>query len=217
MHENFGISWLLGGCLLLAGPADAQNLLTNGSFETPVFPANTQGWPGSSIPGWTSTDGFEVWNRAQGPGADGDQYLELDVLTCTTISQTIATSAAANYVVSLAFGARDLVADNQIEVLWNGALIGTASADGSTQYGDTAWTRYTFPAQAGGAGSSVLQIRNVDVCDGLGSMVDDVSVVQVGAAAPAKPVPTLGKGAALLLVIGLGLLALVHARRRRTA
>lgn len=199
---------LLCGILLFAGSASAQNLLTNGSFESPAFPPGTVNGP-DPIPGWTSTGGFEVWNQFQGPAADGNQYLELDVSTCTTISQTIPTSASKNYLISLAFAARDGVADNRIEVLWNGAVIGSASADGSTQNGNVVWTHYTFPAQAGGAGSSTLQIRNVDTCDGLGSLLDDVSVVQ----APV-PAPVLGRAGFALLAGGLMLLALILLRRR---
>ncbi|HSN01317.1 MAG TPA: DUF642 domain-containing protein [Rudaea sp.] len=199
---------LLCGILLFAGSASAQNLLTNGSFESPAFSPNSVNSP-DPIPGWTSTGGFEVWNQFQGPAADGNQYLELDVSTCTTISQTIPTNAAINYVVSLAFAARDGVADNRIEVLWNGTVIGSASADGSAQSGNVAWTHYTFPAQAGGAGSSTLQIRNVDTCDGLGSLLDDVAVVR----APV-PTPLLGRAGIVLLAGGLMLLALILLRRR---
>lgn len=202
-------SWLLCGTLLVAGSASAQNLLTNGSFESPAFSADSVNNPGS-IPGWTSTAGFEVWNQFQGPGADGNQYLELDVSTCTTISQTIATSPFENYLVSLAFAARDGVADNQIQVLWNGAVIGSASADGSSQSGNVVWTYYRFPAQ-GGSGSSTLQIRNVDTCDGLGSLLDDVSVVDAG---PVAATPTLGSIGTALLTGGLMLLALLLLRRR---
>jgi hypothetical protein len=201
--------FLLCGILLFAGSASAQNLLTNGSFEDPPFSAGTANYPLPSIPGWTSTADFEVWNQLQGPAADGNQYLEMDVSTCTTISQTIPTSASRNYLVSLAFAARDGVADNRIEVLWNGTVIGTASADGSTQSGNVVWTHYAFPAQAGGTGSSTLQIRDVDACDGLGSLLDDVAVVQ----APV-PTPALGRAGFAQLAGGLILLALVLLRRR---
>jgi hypothetical protein len=77
--------FLLCGILLFAGSASAQNLLTNGSFEDPPFSAGTANYPLPSIPGWTSTADFEVWNQLQGPAADGNQYLEMDVSTCTTI------------------------------------------------------------------------------------------------------------------------------------
>ena len=210
MNATRVFSWVFCGTLLVAGSASAQNLLINGSFEEPAFGADSVNNP-TTMPGWTSTPApFEVWNQFQGPGADGNQYLELDVSTCTTISQTIATSATQNYLVSLAFGARDGVTDNRIEVLWNGALIGTASADGSSQSGNIVWTRYGFRA-LGAAGSSTLAIRNVDTCDGLGSMLDDVSVVEV---APPVSVPTFGLFGTIVLAGGLMLLALVLQRRR---
>ncbi|MBS0571093.1 MAG: hypothetical protein JSS28_10825, partial [Proteobacteria bacterium] len=103
------------------------------------------------------------------------------------------------------------VADNRIVVRWNGTQIGSASADGSAQSGNIVWTRYRFPAQPGAAGSSTLEIQNVDACDGLGAMLDDVAVVQ---AVPPTPTPALGRAALALLGVGLFLLALVAARRR---
>jgi hypothetical protein len=203
-------SRLFCGTLLITGSASAQNLLINGSFEEPAFGTDTVSNP-STIPGWTSTPApFEVWNQFQGPGADGNQYLELDVSTCTTISQTIPTSSSKNYLVSLAFAARDGVADNSIEVLWYNAVIGTASADGSSQSGDVVWTRHAFSAP-GASGSSTLAIRNTDTCDSVGSLLDDVSVVEV---TPPLPVPTLGLRGVALLAGGLMLLALTLVRRR---
>ena len=204
-----GFFCLLCAGALYAGSAGAQNLLVNGSFEQPAFAPDSVNGPGS-IPGWTSTGGFEVWNQFQGPAADGQQYLELDVASCTTISQTITTDPSKDYWVSLAFGARNGVADNRIEVLWNGAVIGAASADGSALSGNTIWKRYSFPAP-GGSASSTLAIRNVDACDGLGSLLDDVSVA---VAVPLVPTPSLGSIGAALLMGALGLFALLLLRRR---
>lgn len=206
MRKAHVIAWLFCGALLAAGSAGAQNLVVNGSFEQPAFSANSVSSP-STIPGWTSTGGFEVWNQFQGPAADGVQYLELDTSTCTTITQTLPTTLLQNYTVSLDFAARNGVADNRIEVLWNGVVIGNASADGSSQSGNVAWTRHEFLA-VGAAGSSTLAIRNVDTCDGLGSLLDNVAVAAV------TPLPMMGSRGLALLAGGLMLLALVVLRRR---
>lgn len=209
---------LLGTCLfgtfLVANSAGAQNLLTNGSFEEPVF-AGSVNYP-ATIPGWTTTpETFEVWNQLQGPGADGDQYLELDVDTCTSVSQTITTSSASFYRVALAFAARQGVQDNRIEVLWNGSVIGTASADGSGVVDNVQWTRHTYPIQQGAAGSSTLSIRNVDTCDGLGSLIDDVSVVEAAPPAPPVTVPVLSWFGIAFLAGSFVLAALVLMRRHK--
>jgi hypothetical protein len=203
------ISRLFFCAVLVAGSAGAQNLLTNGSFEEPVFGSSVN-YP-STIPGWTTApETFEVWNQLQGPGADGNQYLELDVNSCTTVSQTFATSTDNFYRVSLAFAARAGVQDNRIEVLWNGNVIGTASADGSAVSGNVQWTRHAYAVQQGAAGSSTLSIRNVDACDGLGSLIDDVSVV---VAAPPASIPALGPFGIALLAGGCVLLARLRRRR----
>ncbi len=204
------LSWLFSGTLLAAGATNAQNLLINGSFEDPPFTPDSVNYP-DTIPGWTSTPApFEFWNQFQGPAADGNQYIELDVSGCTTISQTIPTSSQSNYRVSLAYAPRDGVTDNRIEVLWNGTVIGTASADGSSQSGNVVWTRHSYAAP-GAAGSSTLAIRNVDACDGVGSLLDDVSVVAV---APPVATPTLGPAGLALLTGSLILTALIRQRRR---
>src|SRR5688572_5308598 len=67
--------------LLVASPAFAQNLVTNGSFEDPVV---TRVGFFTQIPGWVATRGcgIEIQNNCFafgcGPSAQGDQHVELD-------------------------------------------------------------------------------------------------------------------------------------------
>lgn len=205
--------WVMVGIFAASASAGAQNLVTNGSFEAPVLPAGTNQSVGG-MPGWTSSPGqIELWNQFEGPAADGNQYVELDSDTCTTITQTIPTTDAKQYTISLAFSARGRVADNRIEVLWNGTVVGTASANGLGQT-QPVWTNYAFAAGPGGAGSSTLQIRNVDACDSLGSLVDNVRVV-AATLPPGQPVPTLRWIGLLLLVGGVAGVGVMARRRHR--
>jgi hypothetical protein len=201
------LALLLIGSLLAVAPSAAQNLLLNGSFENPVYP-NPNNFP-VPVTSWTTSpdSGFEVWRNLEGPAADGDQHLEIDVNTCNTISQTIPTSSLNDYRISLAFAARNGVADNEIEVLWNGSVIGGATADGTGQ-NTIAWTYYTFLGH-GASGSSTLQIRNIDACDGVGALLDDVSVIDQG-----PRIPALGPVGFALLGTGLAIAALFVLRRR---
>lgn len=201
--------WLLAAALLASGPVAAQNLLTNGSFEQPAYPSGVT--TTGTMTGWTSSSGqFEVWNGFQGPGADGGQYLELDVSGCTTVSQTIPTTTLDDYTVSLAFAPRNGYSDNSIEVRWNGAVIGTASADGSANAGNVVWTYHSYPA-TGATGTSTLEITNTDACNHVGALLDDVVVTAVPKPAPV-PVPGLGLGALLVACCGLMVLALAERR-----
>jgi len=193
---------LLVALAAVAAPAFGQNLVTNGSFETPVYP-NGVNWP-VPVTGWTIApdSGFEVWTNS-GPAADGAQFLELDVTTCDTISQTLTTVSGLRYRVRYAYSARPGVADNRVEVRWNGQLISSASANG-VGLTNPSWTYYSAEVQATGV-STALTFANVDACDGVGSFLDDVSVTEV------EPVPALGGGgllalAALLAIVGCAVL-----------
>ena len=193
---------------LVSLPTFAQNLVVNGSFEAPVYAAGTH-FP-VPVTGWTIApdSGFELWNNYQGPGADGPQYLELDVFTCNTISQVVPTVAGHDYLVRFAFGARAGVVANQVVVRWNGQQIGSASADGTGQT-SVVWTYYNAQATATG-GLSTLTFTNTGTCDALGAMLDDVSVVDQGAriviAVHAMDPRALAALAAALAIAGLILL-----------
>lgn len=206
------IATFLGTLALVSLPAFAQNLVVNGSFEAPVYAAGTH-YP-VAVTGWAiePDSGFEVWNNYQGPGADGPQYLELDVFTCNTISQAVPTFPGHTYAVRYAFGGRPGVADNEVVVRWNGTQISSASADGTGQT-TVVWTYYNAVATATGS-SSTLTFTNVDDCDALGAMLDDVSVVDQGAPV-ATAVPTLDPRVLAALAAVLALAALVLLRRAR--
>ena len=200
-----GMCALLLGLAVAAGPALGQNLVTNGSFEDPVY-SNPVSGP-VPVTGWTigPDSGFEVWRGYGGPAADGAQYIELDVSQCNTISQTIATVSGRRYTVRYAFSARPGYSLNHVDVRWNGQLISSADADG-TNNTQTAWT-YSSADVTATTASAALTFTDVDSCTGVGSLLDDVSVTEAASA----PVPGLGRGgllalAALLAIVGCAVL-----------
>jgi hypothetical protein len=183
----------LVGLAAVAGPALGQNLVTNGSFEAPAYSGGIH-WP-VPVTGWTigPDTGFEVWTNV-GAAADGVQFIELDVTTCDTISQTLSTVSGRRYRVQYAYSARPGIADNRVEARWDGQLISSASANGSSLT-QPSWTFHTAEVTATGT-SAALTFANVDSCDGVGSFLDDVSVTEIEA------VPMLG-GAGLAVLAAL--------------
>ena len=193
---------LIGGALLLAGAAGAQNLLTNPSFEEPdVAPGTAQVFEGS-IPGWTDSSlcGIEVQDNCCGAPSDGAQHLELDSDNCnSSISQTVTTQAGAKYVLSFDFSPRPSVFDNRVIVSWNGSQVFDL-IEISPPGGDVDWQHHAAVVTATGT-SSTVEFAGADQPDGVGSYLDNV--------------PEPGRSAQL--VAGLWLLAGLGFLRRRTS
>jgi len=174
---------IVAGILILAAYARGQNLVVNGSFESPPLAPEASVML-SSIPGWTSTGGFELWNTSgdafRPPPHDGHQYLELDAFANTSIYQDLTTVPGAHYRISLALANRPLDSSGQgslisaVEVLWGGVSLGTASQGG------TAFTAQTFSAQAGST-LTRLQFNGVGPSDTFGDLLDAVAVQRVSA------------------------------------
>jgi hypothetical protein len=139
------------------GAADAQNLVTNGGFETGDFtgwtvtPAPTGSW----VVVFTNTNAGHTGNSMV-------QFLAFGGID-DLISQNLATTPGAPYVVD--FWLRSF--QDEFRVDWNGATI----FDITPQTAPTTWTEFTAPVTATGA-TATLRFR------GRGSFfLDDVSVV----------------------------------------
>ena len=160
-----------------ATAANAANLVTNGSFESPVV----SNWDNVSAPGWTTTNGapgVELQTQATIglTPADGNQYLEVNGnFPSTIVSDPIALNG--NGVFSFAYAARvsdtfDAVADNKLNVLWDGNLIATVSS--TVQ----AWTYYSFNVVGNGHDVITFDSTPYSVAGStFGNLVDNVSVV----------------------------------------
>lgn len=150
----------------------------NASFEQPDI-AQGQSAPTTSIPGWTRTQGsgIRVHDRSAGSAAAGDQWVELDGVDSSSISTEVATSAGANYLVTLAFSPRPGTTslENRLEVRWNGELVATLSASGQGQTQNN-WTRIAVRVR-GTSTTGRLELRDAGTSNGQGTFVDDVAIV----------------------------------------
>jgi hypothetical protein len=156
-------------------------LIRNGSFEAPALgDGQWQTFP--AIPGWQLSGGssIEVQSRAAGSPSDGRQLVELDGESSSGIFQDVRTVPGATYVLRLAFSPRPGTepVDNQLSVRVDGREVGRAQGDGR-RLRDTRWRYVTFRFVAA---SPVTRIELVDVgrSNGVGTYVDDVSLMPVG-------------------------------------
>ena len=130
-----------------------QNLLVNGSFETPpVTNATRVDYPTNLFPWQTTTTNFEIWtngwrNPAAGLGpldsADGRQNLEiLSEGTNVTVWQTVPTINGERYAFSFYYSPRPNSASDVFTVSLNSNKIFSALEDGSglTNFD---WRRFT--------------------------------------------------------------------------
>lgn len=180
-------------CVCLAAPASyAQNLLTNGSFETGDFT------------GWTTGGNFEDTEVVSGAfydytGAeDGNFYAVLGpVGSDGTLSQTLSTVAGAQYNISFWFAS---VGDSpsDFSVSWDGTPLLSLSNPNT----GANWTQYTYTAT--GTGSDTLSISFRD--DPGYMALDNVSVTQQASSVP-EP--------SSLLLLGTGVLGLGGIVRRK--
>lgn len=203
---------LLAACAaFVAAPAFAQNLVQNGSFESPALGIGNWGiYP--AIPNWAlfSGSGAEIQNNVAGSPYAGEQHVELDGNDNSTIEQAVPVTPGAAYLFRWAYSPRPGVASgsNGVQVLVDGNVIGLLDQDG-TGNADTVWTVYQLAVTASGP-TMTLRFRASGTSDGVGGYIDDVSLRPI--AASPVPGPT-GPAAAAL---GAMLLLAAWARLRRT-
>lgn len=177
----FVTSLLAGSPGVLADPAGTPvpgNLVVNGSFE------NVPGEGGllffSGIPGWQEVTGcrIEVWSHGFIRFADdGHRLLELDAFCNGAVQQTVPTTPGQTYKLSYSFAARPgtALASNRLRVFVNGGLAGDHPAIAADY---TTWRKLSTNITATGT-STTLKFAGAGTSDGLGSLLDHVSLVLV--------------------------------------
>jgi Ca2+-binding RTX toxin-like protein len=167
--------------------ASGPNLIVNGSFEDTTG-MTTTGWGFSgagAAPGWTDANGFPIEFHNDGRGGltatDGSNWLDLEGNPGqqSTVSQTVA-GVQDGQVYVLSFDAADLsnindgtTQDNQLQVIWNGDVVGTIDAS------DGSWRNYEFHLIGGsGNGSNTLVFQGLGDVSGVGASIDNVQLYE---------------------------------------
>ena len=162
-----------------------DNLLQNGSFETPVV---TGDWGiFSTVANWTISlsDGLELWRNFMGGASHGAQNAELDGNTATRISQSVVTIPGATYALRYDFSPRPntTLANNVVEVSVDGVPLMAASGDGMALTA-TQWTTQggTFVASAT---STTIGFEDKGIGSvSYGSLIDNAVLCFVSAPVP---------------------------------
>jgi hypothetical protein len=165
------------GLQVAHGDCAGDERIVNGDFESPALSRGT--WQVfRAIEGWrtSSGDGPEIQNHVAGEPAKGQQYMELDSHSSSSIAQEVATEAGKRYRLQFSFSARADTAmeDNMLRVLWNGTLL-TELVPKSV---NPSWKTYSFPV-TGRSGLSRLELQDAGQSNGLGTYVDAVSLVEI--------------------------------------
>lgn len=201
MKTNHAIQGAVAALLICAASASAQNIVTNGSFETysgTGFNSNI----GAGLPGWTigNHGGVDiVFSTGVGPtfwqAADGNVSLSLNYFSAESVSQTVPTTLGKSYLLSF-FMAAEIYGGpptRTMNVLWNNAIVGSPSfqytGQGPTSMG---WTQFNFNVT--GTGSDTLSFQST-TSGPYGPALDAVSLV----AAP-EPSTTALAAAAVIMI-----------------
>jgi hypothetical protein len=194
------LSVVLALSVCWAGGALGDELIVNGSFETPVIGNCVQGggWdycPSDDVDGWTvewlspagQEGNLEFQNSAVNLGGPflGDQYVEMDSHGCPNapncnvrIYQDVFTCAG-SYAVSYAWRTRPNVGDSSMHLraLLDGVVIG--------DHDDLApWTSVAYDADFPMIGAHTLEFEEIGTGDQLGSFLDAVSFEGANAELP---------------------------------
>jgi len=166
----------------LPDPAqDPQNLIINGSFETPVLALGANYYqPASCLAPW-QTDGscFEIWapNLPADFAADGRQHLEILSTDAggTSVWQTVTTVVGADYQLSFYHSPRPSI-HSTLTASINSQAIATFDEDGSA-LGEFNWRRFRTNFTAS-ATSTIIEFSDA-APTAAGTHIDKVVLVRL--------------------------------------
>ncbi len=185
---------------LAASAAHAStNIVVNPGFET-----------GGALSPWVSAGGWIDATFQTGVlPYDGDRFAASGCITACALSQSLATIAGQSYDLAFAYNPgvqAQFGAD--IQVFWDGALIGDINSVTNPADPADAWKVYSFTGLVASSGATSLSFSAVQplVADGL----DDVSVTAASVVAGGGPEPATW---AMMLLGFSGLGAALRRRR----
>ncbi len=163
----------------LASVATAQELVVNGSFESPsVAGAWVQRAPGTTFGGWSVDNIGQGVVHVASYGSPltpfGLQSVELNFFVQGGISQTLATLPGRDYTLSFELAGQNNAGPDvkQMRIDWGGSPLATVSWAISTSHG--LWEHHEFVVRATDP-STVLHFFGLTNVDG-GPYIDNVSV-----------------------------------------
>jgi hypothetical protein len=210
--RNLGLVILVAVTSLCA--ANADNLVVNGGFENTVVTASQQWDIFDQIVGWQLADGQKIEVQCGVNGwlpAEGKQWIELDSdfdgpggslsgePASSAIFQDLETVPGIKYELTFAFSPRPGVADNQLQIIWDGKPIDLIVSDGAA-FKNTNWQYRSYTLGASSK-STRLEFGDLSKPDSFGTFLDDVSVTRC------IPEP------ATLCALAIGGIALLRNRR----
>ncbi len=212
MHTKHAIA---GVVLALSGAAHGANLLTNGSFETPILPTGSYtSYPAgtTAITGWTAVGpGDTQLTRTEFlPAADGNQWIDLTGYIGYDKglqSDAVATEIGTTYRLSFYLGdyAPFVSSTASVRINDDPAMLFTNVYQSGTM--DWELKSLDWIATATTARITFLGVANGALSNNLGIGLDGVAFEKL---APAVPEP----GTYALMLAGIGLLAAVAKRRK---
>lgn len=199
---------LIAALALHSGPAAAQNLVFNGSFEQGVVPGSfttINALDTTSITGWTVGSGSVDYIGSYWAAQDGNRSVDLAGNSLGTISQSISTTALQSYTVNF-WASRNPDGGAALRT-------GTISFGGTTlpfQYssanslGAMNWQLYSYNFVANGASTLLSFAADASAGCCYGPALDNVSMIA------AIPEPEVWA----MLLFGFGAIGLQMRRRR---
>lgn len=172
---------LLASLAVFATPANAQNLVFNGSFETGINPGSyttLYATDNTSIANWTVSGGSVDYIGTYWTAQDGVRSIDLAGISLGTISQSVATTALQYYTVSF-WASRN--PDGGLPM-----RTGTISFGGQTmpfQYSTSNstsmmnWQQYTYTFAATGASTLLSFAADASAGCCFGPALDNVSMI----------------------------------------
>lgn len=190
-----------GALAAVASGVQAQNLVSNGSFEATAQGPGTWSTYATLPGGWASSRGIELRNNVAGIAQEGDNFVELDTYNDSSMSQNILTGAG-TYELSFWYLARPSVEAGSNDLKFSfGSLTGSVLLNDAGGAQDN-WQHYTGLVTL--TGPKLLTFRAIRKSNLYGGSPDNISVTAVS-----EP------DTHAMLLAGLGIMGVVARRRLR--